>query len=100
MIDWSGIVGFQWDVGNSRKNVDKHGVQQSEAEEPFFNEPLIVAEDSRHSAQEIRYHALGSTQLGRQLHITFTPRASGTLLRVISARDMSSKERAYYVQSP
>lgn len=100
MFDWSRIIGFQWDVGNSRKNVDKHSVQQSEAEEPFFNEPLIVAQDSRHSAQESRLHALGSTHQGRRLHITFTLRASGALIRVISARDMSSKERAYYAQSP
>ena len=100
MIDWSRIIGFQWDVGNSCKNIDKHGVQQSEAEEPFFNEPLIVAQDGRHSARETRFHALGSTHLGRQLHIAFTLRASETLVRVISARDMSSKERAYYAQSP
>ena len=98
MIDWSRIVGFQWDAGNARKNVDKHGVQQAEAEEAFLSEPLIVAEDRRHSSAESRFHALGATGAGRRRHVTFTIRAEGTLIRVISARDMSSKERAVYAQ--
>jgi uncharacterized DUF497 family protein len=98
MIDWSRIVGFQWDAGNARKSVDKHGVQQAEAEEAFLNEPLVVAQDARHSEKESRFHALGATHAGRRLHITFTIRAGGTLIRVISARDMSSKERAVYAE--
>jgi uncharacterized protein len=35
---------------------------------------------------------------GVPLHITFTLRASGTLIRVISARDMYRKEKIYYEQ--
>jgi uncharacterized DUF497 family protein len=100
MIDWSRIVGFEWDAGNGRKNEDKHDVAQMEAEEAFFHRPLIVVEDTRHSALENRFHALGVTAAGRRLHVTFTIRASGTLIRVISARDMSSKERAVYAQAP
>lgn len=98
MIDWSRILGFQWDAGNARKNVDKHGVHQAEAEEAFLNEPLIVAQDLRHSEDEDRFHALGATHAGRRLHVTFTIRADGTLIRVISARDMSNKERAFYAK--
>jgi hypothetical protein len=100
MVDWSRIVGFEWDAGNARKNVDKHEVAQVEAEEAFFQRPSIVAGDARHSVIENRFHALGVTAAGRRLHITFTIRASGTLIRVISARDMSSKERAVYAQAP
>ena len=90
------MTGFEWDEGNSRKNAEKHGVSQSEAEQLFFNEPLLVLEDSRHSQRELRYHALGKTDDGRLLHITFTVRGDGTLIRVISARDMHRKERAIY----
>ena len=100
MLDWSRIVAFQWDEGNSRKNVDKHGVSQREAEAIFFGDPLIVAHDPSHSHQEARFHALGATQSGHRLHVTFTLRESGTLIRVISARDMSQKERAIYAQAP
>ncbi|MBL7252178.1 BrnT family toxin [Alloalcanivorax sp. C16-2] len=99
MIDWAHVTGFNWDEGNSRKNAEKHGVGQSEAEEVFFNEPLLLLEDAKHSQAEARFHALGKTDDGRLLHITFTLRQSGTLIRVISARDMHRKERAVYEQT-
>jgi len=95
MIAWERITGFQWDAGNARKSVDKHGVSQTEAEQVFFNEPLLTVSDAAHSAEQ-RFHALGHTEDGRRLHITFTLREDGTKIRVISARDMSRKERGYY----
>ena len=96
MIDWTHVTGFDWDEGNARKNAEKHGVSQSEAEEIFFNEPLLVREDARHSLSEARFHALGETDDARRLHITFTLRHNGALIRVISARDMHRKESAHY----
>ena len=96
MLNWSVVQGFDWDVGNARKSVDKHRVSQSEAEELFFNEPVLILQDSKHSKEENRYHALGMTDSERLLHITFTLRAKGTLIRVISARDMHRKERLIY----
>jgi uncharacterized protein len=96
MLDWSLIEGFDWDDGNSRKNADKHDVSQAQAEQIFFNEPLLIVSDEKHSLHESRYHALGKTDDGRLLHITFTLRREATLIRVISARDMSSRERGYY----
>ncbi|WP_227368093.1 BrnT family toxin [Halomonas sp. M20] len=60
--------------------------------------PLLVLEDNEHSQKEARYHALGETDDARLLHITFTLRGNGTLIRVISARDMHRKERAIYEQ--
>ena len=98
MIDWSRVEGFQWDDGNGRKSVEKHHVSQVEAEQVFFNEPLLVVEDVSHSIEELRLHALGHTDLGRLLHITFTLREGGHLIRVISARAMHRKERARYEQ--
>ncbi|WP_309084029.1 BrnT family toxin [Chelativorans sp.] len=98
MIDWSQINGFDWDAGNSRKSAEKHEVSQTEAEQIFLNEPLLVAYDQSHSAMEARFHALGRTDEGRRLHVTFTLRGDGTMIRVISARDMSRKERAHYEQ--
>lgn len=98
MIDFSRITGFDWDDGNSRKSARKHDVSQPEAEQVFFNDPLLVVPDVKHSAEEVRLHALGHTDEGRLLHITFTLRNDGTLIRVISARDMSRKERTRYAQ--
>ena len=98
MIDLSGVTGFNWDDGNARKN-DKHGVSMAEAEQVFFNAPLLLLEDESHSQSEVRLHALGQTDVGRGLHITFTLRQAGALIRVISARDLHRKERAIYDQA-
>lgn len=99
MIDWGRVTGFDWDEGNALKSADKHSVSQAQAEQVFFNEPLLLVPDLKHSQQEPRYHALGTTDEGRLLHITFTLRAAGTLIRVISARDMHPKERTIYGQA-
>jgi uncharacterized DUF497 family protein len=99
MMDLDQITGFEWDHGNSRKSADKHDVSQAEAESVFFNDPLIVVEDAKHSETEQRLHALGKTAQNRLLHITFTLRQNGTMVRVISARDMNRKERKAYEQA-
>ena len=98
MIDLLRIVGFDWDTGNARKSVEKHDVSQAEAEQVFFNQPLLVLPDPRHSEKESRHHALGNSDESRLLHITFTLRVEETLVRVISARDMHRKERFIYEQ--
>ena len=98
MIDWDKVTGFDWDSGNTRKN-DKHGVLMAEAEQVFFNAPLLVLEDIIHSRTEPRFHALGKTDRVRLLHITFTLRGAGEKIRVISARDMHRKERAIYEEA-
>ncbi len=98
MTDLSKVIGFEWDEGNSRKN-DQHGVSIAEAEQVFFNSPLLVLPDQRHREAELRFHALGKTNEGRRLHITFTLRDAGQFIRVISARDMHRKERVIYEQA-
>ncbi len=96
MIDWALVTGFDWNEGNARKSVEKHSVSQGEAEQVFFNEPLLLLPDRKHSEKEQRLHALGKTEDGRLLHVTFTLRDGGTLIQVISARDMHRKERMFY----
>jgi uncharacterized protein len=87
--------GFEWDEHNLDKNRNKHSVvEPGECEEIFFNEPLIIENDVEHSIDEPRFFALGKTDMERRLFIVFTLR--GARIRVISARDMSRKERAIY----
>ena len=88
------VTGFQWDDGNIDKNLLKHQVQNWECEQIFFNEPLLILDDPRHSLLEKRWAAFGRTDGGRLLTIVFTQR--GDRIRVISARDMSRKETKYY----
>lgn len=96
MIDLSVIVGFSWDKGNVHKSQDKHDASAAESEQVFFNRPMMVVEDAQHSRDESRFHAFGVTDASRRLHITFTVRAEGALIRVISARDMSLRERKWH----
>ena len=98
MIDLAKIAGFEWDDGNARKN-EKHGVSTAEAEQIFFNDPLLLLTDVLHSQREPRFHALGKTDEGRLLHITFTLRHAGSFIRVISARSLHRKERTIYEQA-
>ena len=90
-------TGFEWDSGNAEKNWDLHGVSRAETEQVFFNRPILVVPDEEHSQRERRYAALGKTNAGQKLSIIFTVR--GTLVRVISARDMSRRERRFYEQA-
>ena len=98
MIDFSRVGGFQWDEGNDRKNIDSHGVDQTEAEQVFSNHPILIVDDTAHSQQERRLNAFGIADSGRRLHVTFTMRNEGSLIRIISARDMNRRERERYAQ--
>lgn len=90
MIDHDGApVG-----GNAEKNWKRDGVAPTEAEQVFFNTPLVLGDDPVHSGTERRCYALGQTDNGRALFVAFTLR--GRQLRVVSARDMSRKERRAY----
>ncbi len=95
MIDFDKIEGFQWDKGNLDKNWKFHKVLNIEAEQIFFNKPLIIQNVEKHSTgDENRFYALGKTDLERYLFIVFTIRSNS--LRILSARDMSKKERSIY----
>ncbi|HNX36495.1 MAG TPA: BrnT family toxin [Kiritimatiellia bacterium] len=65
-----------------------------EAEQVFFNSPLLAQADEEHSVQERRFFVLGQTDEGRELFVAFTMRVKR--IRVISARDMSRQERRIY----
>jgi uncharacterized DUF497 family protein len=55
MIDLRKVIGFDWDEGNARKSQDKHAVTQAEAEQVFFNEPLLLLQDEEHGKKEVGY---------------------------------------------
>jgi uncharacterized DUF497 family protein len=97
MIDLSSIDKFEWDDGNRTKSWVKHQVSTTECEEVFFNLPLLLANDMQHSQVEKRYYVLGQTNAERQLFIALTVRTNK--IRVISARDMSRKERQKYAKT-
>ena len=93
-LDVEAIVGFNWDEGNIHKNETKHGLKWTTIEEVFFNEPLLIVEDFKHSLNECRCVALGKNNYDELITVIFTLRANH--IRVISARVMSKKERSIY----
>lgn len=93
-INFTHIIGFDWDDGNINKNWNKHLVSFGEAEEVFFNEPYFTYFDEIHSVSENRYYVLGETNEQRCLFIVFTIR--NNKIRIISARDMNKNERHVY----
>ena len=96
MHEFTDLDGFDWDESNREKNWITHQVSAGECEEVFFNLPLLIKSDPVHSKAETRYYVLGQTNINRRLFIAYTVR--NKKIRVISARDMSRKERAFYAK--
>ncbi len=90
----SKCTGFEWDKHNSEKIKTKHGVTPVECEQVFFNLPIIAGDDEKHSEAETRFYVLGQTDSARLLFLVFTVRRDR--VRVISAREMSKKEKVVY----
>ena len=90
------LEGFQWDDGNSERTWVRHEVSQAECEQLFLNRPIVVSFDEDHSKLERWFVALGRADSGRQLTVVLTVR--GSLLRVISGRPMSRRERGIYAK--
>ena len=93
-LDAEALMGFDWDDGNVYKNENKHGLNYKHIEEVFFNEPLLIVEDFSHSYGECRCVAFGRDNQNSKIMIVFTVRAK--LIRVISARAMTKKEKKFY----
>jgi uncharacterized protein len=88
--------GFDWNEGN-REKCQKHGLSV-QAIESLFERPLAIFPDPAHSGEEERFIAIGKTDDGRGVFISFTLRKSdeGMLLRPITARYMHKKEIDHY----
>ena len=93
-LDVESLIGFDWDDGNVYKNEEKHGLNFKHIEEVFFNEPLLVIEDFLHSENECRCVAYGRDDNDLKIMVVFTVRAN--LIGVISAREMTKKEKKFY----
>ncbi len=93
-LDIDSLIGFDWDDGNVYKNEKKHGFNYKLIEEVFFNEPLLIVEDFQHSDNECRCAAFGQDDKSNKVMVVFTARDK--LIRVISAREMTKKEKVFY----
>jgi uncharacterized DUF497 family protein len=97
MLPFEEVTGFDWDAGNILKIWDAHKVRPSECEQVFKNEPFGGKPDEKHSKVEERHFVFGRTNEKRLLTVVYTIRSG--LIRVISARPMSRKERKDYAET-
>jgi uncharacterized DUF497 family protein len=96
MLEFTDLDGFDWDESNRDKNWIAHQVSAGECEEVFFNLLMLIQSDPIYSHTETRYYVLGQTNINRWLFLAFTVR--NRKIRVISAHDMSRKERVFYAK--
>ena len=94
MLDLSEPYEFEWDEGNIKKNLIKHGIDCRESEEVFLDQAVALVEDTVHSFHEQRYLIIGKTLKNKLLGIIFTKRKNK--IRIISARIASKLERRLY----
>ena len=85
---------FEWDPEKAQENEQKHNVGFPEASEVFDDDHSSSVRDPDHSADENRYLIFGISKQGRHLVVSYTER--GERIRLISARQMTSRERRAY----
>ena len=89
-------VRFKWDPRKSRSNLEKHGVSFAEAESAFGDEGGLLLEDPEHSEKEERFLLLGLSTRLRELVVSHCYREKDGVIRIISARKATVREREQY----
>ena len=92
------MLTFEWSEAKDRANRKKHGVSFKEAKSVFFDEYAVQFYDEEHSSEEDRFIMLGMSNLSRVLVVCHCERASGDVLRIISARKATKTECGFYPQ--
>jgi len=87
---------FEWDEAKSQENQRKHGVSFAEAQTVFFDENAVEFYDDKHSEWENRFLLLGLSTKLRVLLVCHCLRERGMVVRIISARKATKKERGIY----
>jgi len=88
-------IRFEWDSRKAELNQRKHGVSFREAATVFADPLARIFDDPLHSMDELREIIIGHSSENRLILVSFTERANN-LLRLISARPATRKERADY----
>lgn len=88
---------FEWDDEKARANEQKHGVSFEEAQTVFFDEHALLYDDPDHSDDEDRFLLLGPSARLRVLVVVHCYRESDEVIRMISARRATRRERRAYI---
>jgi hypothetical protein len=89
-------ITFEWDDRKNALNQRKHGVSFEEAATVFADENALVLPDPGHSQTEDRFVILGLSGAMRMLVVCHCYRRSSDVIRIVSARKATKKERLQY----
>jgi len=90
-------ITFTWDPRKDLINQAKHeGVDFEEAKSVFYDENARLIYDPVHSSDEDRFVILGLSAKLRLLVVCHCYRESDSIIRIISARKATRKEKATY----
>ena len=89
-------ISFSWDEKKNKANQKKHNVSFEEAQSVFFDEDAIEYFDPDHSESEDRFIMLGLSAHLRVLVACHCCRENDSVIRIISARKATKKERQNY----
>jgi uncharacterized DUF497 family protein len=90
------MIKFEWDASKAAANLKKHQVSFDEAQSIFFDEFGIQFFDEDHSSDEERFLMLGMSSRAKLLIVSHCEREHGTVIRIISARQATKRESAFY----
>ena len=90
------MIKFEWNSSKAASNKRKHGVSFEEAQSVFYDDFAIQFFDDENSELEDRFLILGQSNQSRILLICHCEKESGNLIRIISARKATTKERQLY----
>lgn len=88
-------IEFDWDPAKAVYNLGEHKVSFDEAKSVFGDPLARVFFDDNHSFDEKRHGIYGLTTEGRLILVIFTE-LTDDMIRIISAREMTPRERREY----
>ena len=90
------MIKFEWDAAKAEANLKKHQVSFEEAKSVFYDELAVQFFDEAHSIDEDRFIMLGMSSGASLLIVCHCEREDGSVIRIISARKATKRERIFY----
>ncbi len=90
------MIRFEWNSAKAAANIKKHGISFEEARSVFYDEFAVQFFDDDHSSDEERFLLLGMSTGARLLLVCHCEREAGNVIRIISARNATKRESAFY----
>ena len=90
---------FEWDENKNEINQKKHSVSFEEASTVFYDPEALLIPDPDHSESEERFVLMGYSVKLKLLVVCHCYRENEEVIRIISARKATAKERKWYEEN-